>query len=124
VACTFALAGEPVESNQTETIYSSGKLKITGHFVGDLTNLDNGKSITVNASGSVRLSPEGDNIRLVSAGPVIFSSFPGDAGPGEISTGRTYVTHGHTEVLVDAATFTFLSFETKGKVTDLCAALG
>lgn len=124
MACTFALAGEPVESNQTETIYSSGKLKITGHFVGDLTNLDNGKSITVNASGSVRLSPEGDNIRLVSAGPVIFSSFPGDAGLGEISTGRTYLTHGHTEVLVDAATFTFLSFETKGKVTDLCAALG
>ena len=59
VACSFALRGEPVESKQTETTYASGKLKITGHFVGRLTNLDNGKSITVKASGSVRLIARG-----------------------------------------------------------------
>ena len=88
-----------------------------------LTNASNGNSITLNASGPVGLTPEGDNLRLVSGGSLIFFFFPGDAGPGDVSTGRTYLVRGRASVLVDPVTLAFLSFESNGNVTDLCAEL-
>jgi hypothetical protein len=86
-------------------------------------NTENDKELTLVSGGSVRLSPEGANLRVEIRGPIIFFFFPGDAGPGDTSVGRSYYFHGHTSGLLDPSTFVGLSFEHHGVATDLCAAL-
>jgi hypothetical protein len=124
LVCPFPVVGEPVEDRQTVTTFASGKVLYTGFFSARLTNADTGAGLTLNASGPVTVVPVGDNIVVSSGGPVIFFFFPGDAGPGDDSVGRTYLFRGQTEVLVDPDTFTFLSFSYRGSATDVCALLG
>jgi hypothetical protein len=123
LVCPFALSGVPTENRQHLTSFANGKVAFNGYFEAQLTNVANGKSITLNANGAVRLTPEGDLLRIQSSGPIIWFLFPGDAGPGDVTTGRTILTRGNTSVLADPATLAFHSFETNGNVTDLCAAL-
>jgi hypothetical protein len=121
--CPFAVSGIPTENRQHVTAFANGKVAFNGFFEAQLTNVSNGKSITLNANGAVRLTPEGDLLRIQSSGPIIWFLFPGDAGPGDVTTGRTYLVKGNTDVLADPETLAFHSFETNGNVTDLCAAL-
>ena len=121
--CPFPVSGIPTENRQHLTAFANGKVAFNGYFEAQLTNVSNGKSITLNANGAVRLTPEGDLLRIQSSGPIIWFLFPGDAGPGDVTTGRTYLVKGNTDVLADPATLAFHSFETNGNVTDLCAAL-
>jgi hypothetical protein len=123
MVCPFPVVGEPVEDRQTVTTFASGKVLYTGFFSARLTNADTGTGLTFNASGPVTVVPEGDNIVVSSGGPVLFFFFPGDAGPGDDSVGRTYLIRGHAEVLIDPETFTFLSFSYRGNATDICALL-
>jgi hypothetical protein len=123
LVCPFAVSGTVVENRQHLTSFANGKVAFNGYFEAQLTNVANGNSINVNSSGAVRVTEAGDDVRIQSSGPLIWFLFPGDAGPGDVSTGRTYLVHGNTEVLADPETFTFHSFEAKGNVTDLCAAL-
>ena len=123
MVCPFAVSGVPTENRQHLTAFANGKVAFNGYFEAQLTNVANGKSITVNSNGALRLTQAGDETRIQSSGPLIWFLFPGDAGPGDVTTGRTYLVKGHTEVLADPATFAFHSFETNGNVTDLCAEL-
>jgi hypothetical protein len=123
VVCPFAVSGTVTENRQHVTAFANGKVAFNGYFEAELTNVATGTSITVNASGAVRLTEDGDEVRIQGSGPIIWFLFPGDAGPGDVTTGRTYLVRGNTEVLADPATFAFHSFETDGNVTDLCAAL-
>jgi hypothetical protein len=123
LVCPFAVSGIPTENRQHQTVFANGKVAFNGYFEAQLTNVDTGKSITLNASGAVRVTEAGDDVRIQSSGPLIWFLFPGDAGPGDVTTGRTYLVKGNTEVLADPATFAFHSFETDGNVTDLCAEL-
>lgn len=123
LVCPFAVSAVPTENRQHETVFANGKLAINGYFEAQLTNVANGKSITLNASGAVRVTQAGDQVRIQGSGPLIWFLFPGDAGPGDVTTGRTYLVKGNTEVLADPATLAFHSFETDGNVTDLCAEL-
>jgi hypothetical protein len=123
LVCPFAVSGVPTENRQHVTVFADGKVQFNGFFAAQLTNVDNGKSITLNANGSVRLTQAGDDQLIESSGPIIWFLFPGDAGPGDVTTGRTILTKGHTEVLADPNTLAFHSFETDGSITDLCAAL-
>jgi hypothetical protein len=123
MVCPFAVTAVTAENRQHVTAFANGKLQFNGFFETQLTNASNGKSITLNSSGSVRLIPAGDEVRIRSSGPLIWFLFPGDAGPGDVTTGRTLYVRGNTEVLADPATFEFHFFETKGNVTDLCAEL-
>jgi hypothetical protein len=123
LVCPFAVSGVPTENRQHVTVFAGGKVQFNGFFAAQLTNVANGKSITLNANGAVRLTQDGDNQLIESTGPIIWFLFPGDAGPGDVTTGRTILTKGHTEVVADPATLAFHSFETDGNVTDLCAAL-
>jgi hypothetical protein len=120
--CPFAVFAEPVENRQTETIFSDGRITYTGFFLTRVVNTENDKELTLVSGGPVTLTPEGDNLRIETRGPIIFFFFPGDAGPGDDSVGRTYFFHGHTSTLADP-TGLFLSFEHQGMATDLCAAL-
>ena len=123
LVCPFEVFVEAVENRQTETIFSDGTIKVTGFFSTRVVNTENDEELTLVSGGSVRLSPEGDNLLVEIRGPIIVFFFPGDAGPGDVSVGRTYYLHGHTSAVVDPATFLFVSFEHRGEATDLCAAL-
>jgi hypothetical protein len=122
MVCPFAVDGEVAANRQTETTFSSGKVAITGFFASRL--IANGKEITLVTPGPVFISPGDDGpLHLKATGPIIFFFFPGDAGPGDTSTGRTYLFKGHVEVVIDPATFEFLEFGYRGQATDLCEAL-
>ena len=123
VVCPFAVSGTTAENRQHLTVFAGGKVQINGFFAATVTNLANGNSITLNANGSVRLTQAGDDQLIESTGPIIWFLFPGDAGPGDTTTGRTILTKGHTRVLADPETLEFHAFETNGSVTDICAAL-
>lgn len=120
--CPFALEAEVVTDRVTETTFPSGKFASRGFFAGRL--IANGNEITLPAPGPVTIIPRSDGLlELKSTGPSIFFFFPGDAGPGDTSTGRTYLLKGHAEILVDPTTFAFLDFSFSGTAVDLCAAL-
>ena len=123
MVCAFPVYAEPTANRQTETIFSSGKVHFTGFFESRVVNLTNGKEATFVTSGPARLTPDGELLKLTTSGPLLFFFFPGDAGPGDQSTGRTYLFHGRTETLVDPATFEFLSFSYTGRAQDVCAML-
>ena len=121
MVCDFAVHAEALVNRQTETIFSSGKVLYTGYF--ESLVAANGNELRLNTSGPTRLTPEGDLLRVTSGGPLLIFFFPGDAGPGDTTKGRTYVVYGYTTFLVDPQTFVFLEFETKGSLTDVCALL-
>lgn len=123
MVCPFPVLAEAVENRQTETIFSNGEIQYTGFFLTRVTNTANGKSADFVSGGPARLTPTGNLLTLETRGPIVFFFFPGDAGPGDDSTGRTYYFRGHTEVLVDPATFEFLEFGFTGNATDVCAML-
>jgi len=120
--CSFEVYVEVAENRQTEKIFSDGTIVHTGFFSTRLVNTENDAELTLVSQGPVRFTPEGDNLRISTQGPIIFF-FPGDAGPEDTSIGRAYYFHGKTSTLVDLQTFLFLSFDYRGKATDLCAAL-
>lgn len=113
---------EATANRQTETVFSTGNVQYTGFFASRVVNLSNGRELTLVTPGPVRITEEGALLKLVSSGPILFF-FPGDAGPGDESTGRTYLFNGRTETLVDPATFSFVSFNYSGRATDVCAIL-
>ena len=124
VVCPFPVFAEALENRQTETIFSNGDIQYTGFFLTRVTNAAKPEnSLTLVSQGPARLSFGETTFRLTTRGPIIFFFFPGDAGPGDDSTGRTYFFHGRTETEIDLATGLFLSFSSTGKMDDLCAAL-
>lgn len=123
VVCPFPVFVEAVENRQTQTVFSDGRILVTGFTSARVVNLTNGNETTLNVSGSVRMTPQGSLLDVTSSGPLLIFFFPGDAGPGDVGTGRTYLFHGRTEFLVDPSTFTFLSFSHRGQATDVCALL-
>ncbi len=123
LVCPFPVSAVPTENRQHLTVFANGKVAFNGYFEAQVTNVATGKSITLNASGAVRLTQAGDDLLIQASGPIIWFLFPGDAGPGDVTTGRTYLVTGNTHVVADPATLAFHSFETNGNVTDICAAL-
>lgn len=123
MVCPFPVIGTTIENRQHLTSFANGKVAFNGYFEVQVTNAANGNSITALSNGAVRLTEAGDDIRIQSTGPLVWFLFPGDAGPGDVSTGRTYLVKGNTTVLADPDTFAFHSFETTGSVTDLCEAV-
>lgn len=124
VVCSFPVHAEAVENRQTATIFSNGKTFITGFFLALVRNeAEPANELTLVASGHQQITPAGENILLQTHGPILFFFFPGDAGPGDQSVGRTYLISGNTEVLVDPETFTFVEFSYTGHARDICAEL-
>jgi hypothetical protein len=124
VVCPFAVKAEALENRQTVTVFDNGKTQFTGFFLTGVTNLANGKSVELVSGGPVRITDAGGGlINLQTSGPLVFFFFPGDAGPGDVSTGRTYYIRGNTHVLVDPVTSAFHAFDYSGNARDICAEL-
>ena len=64
LVCPFEVYVETVENGQTQTIFSDGTIKITGFFSTRVVNAENDEELTLVSGGSVRLSPEGANLRV------------------------------------------------------------
>jgi hypothetical protein len=124
-ACAFPLHGDFLINQEVTKTFPpepNGDVKqiITGRLVGELRNVDNGKSLTFNVSGPefVVLHPDG-SARLDfggRTGPVVF--FPTDIPPGPkafISSGR---------IVVDVTpSGQFILVSQSGHEEDVCAPL-
>ncbi len=84
-----------------------------------------GKFVVVDISGAGSASPVGDELLAYHiSGMQLWGLFPGDAGPGDRTSARTYYFVGTTTALLVAADGTALEFSYSGKIVmDVCAAI-
>ena len=123
IACPSFSVRVQSDSRGWVNTFSNGKVQSTGYERSTVTNLSNGAQIELIANGRVAITPREDGrLDLDITGPQFIFFFPGDAGPGDQSTGRTYYFKGHARIVTDE-TFTFYEFAFSGTSTDICAAL-
>ena len=121
--CSFSVKLENVQGGQTLTTYASGLVRITGAVWTRVTNLDTGKSITINAGGPATITPNSDGTFTVKAsGRTLFFFFAGDLGEG-----RDGALLRMTGLVVEAVSADFtqlISFKhSSGTTEDLCQTL-
>ncbi len=107
--CGFPITFE--ETSQGETVRLLPRaFHVTGAYKATVTNVTNGKTLSLNASGPT--------INNVSAGPWVYLLFPTDAtGPGiYLFSGRTIATRDETNTITG---FTYSG----RRSADLCAAI-
>ena len=122
-ACPFTLQGTLIGGNQVLTFFDDGRFLATGRHIDRLTNVDTGKSITLDLNGIVSQVPTADGGSVLRAiGITSFLFFPGDVGPGDTQTGRTYLFVGYF-VAVSDPSGTVTSFRSAGKSQNVCAML-
>jgi len=122
-ACPFTLQGTLIGGNQVFTFFDDGRFLATGLHIDRLTNVDTGRSITLNLQGPVYVVPTADGGSVTRAsGVTSYIFFPGDAGPGDTQTGRTYLFTG-AFVAVSDPSGTVTSFKSFGTSKDVCAML-
>jgi hypothetical protein len=110
-ACSFPVLIEPTAPDVLNFfIFSDGKVFGAGPFVGTATNLDTGKTVKINLSGSFSVVEHSDGtVTITSHGSVLSSLFG-------------TITHGRTVIQLDA-NGDVISSTTNGTVEDLCAEL-
>jgi hypothetical protein len=121
--CGFPVDFVPLQNKEYGKIFSNGVFAINGVLKAQYTNVDTGKSITLNISGPGTLTPQPDGTTLVTGrGASAIFFFPGQLAPG--SPGAIFLLHGQFTELVDQngnpipGTFT-----TTGHLQDICAML-
>jgi hypothetical protein len=105
------------------TVFSDGRVTVTGAYKARLTNLSTGEFVDVNAPGPITIVPNPDGTLTVSGrGRTLFFFFPGDLGPGKPGA-LLYMTGLVVETLTGDFSAT-LSFRHEGGTTeDLCETL-
>jgi hypothetical protein len=122
-ACPFTLQGTLIGGNQVFTFFDDGRFLATGRHIDRLTNVDTGTSITLNLQGPIYVVPTADGGSVLRAsGVTSFIFFPGDAGPGDTQTGRTYLFTGYFVAISDPSG-TVTTFKSFGTSKDVCAML-
>ena len=112
--CTFPTSYQPLVNHETTTTFPTD-VEIDGHRL-RLTNLDNGKSVTVNISGpaTITLHPDG-SVSALGGGVSAFPFGPTDTPAGPhwwLFTGRLDLTQ--------TATGSLILNGIQGKQEDLC----
>ena len=72
--------------------------------------------------GIVSVVPQGSGFEVRAAGTPLWVFYPGDAGPGDTTTGRMYLYTGLSWATQDASQ-TNLSFASVGRAQDVCAMI-
>jgi hypothetical protein len=90
-----------------------------------VTSVATGKSVVLKAAGMTSISSAGpDALVARSSGLTVWGFFPGDAGPGVQTAGRTYYFVGTSTALLGLPDWTGLTFSYSGKILmDVCAAI-
>jgi hypothetical protein len=122
-ACPFILQGDLVGGNQVQTFFDNGRFHATGRHIDRFTNVDTGTSTTLALQGSVDVVPTADGGSILQgSGITVFVFFPGDAGPGNTQTGRTYLFTGNFVATSDPSG-AITAFRSAGKSQNVCAML-
>ena len=88
-----------------------------------MTNVATGKSIVIKFQGRVASIPQRDGSTVMRlSGTQGFLFFPGDVGPGDDATGRSYVFTGEVELVIGALG-SVIAFEATGPMIDTCAMI-
>jgi len=127
-ACPEAIAPEGVRvtragGNAAITFFDNGSVMTTARHPDLVTNIATGKSVIVELQGSGAFVPQPDgsgDLRL--SGTTVFTFFPGDVGPGDDTTGRSYLFTGNVQLVFGAAG-SVIAFESSGLREDVCAML-
>jgi hypothetical protein len=110
-ACSFPVLIQPTGPDVLNFfIFSDGEIFGSGPFVGTATNLDTGKTVKINLSGSFSVVEHSDGtVTITSHGSVLSSLFG-------------TIIHGRTVIQLDA-NGDVISSTTNGTQEDLCAEL-
>ena len=111
----FQVLVHPIANKELTLTFSDGRVQFAGQLKLEVTNVETGKTITVNASGPGLFSSDGSILTL--RGATLLAGEAGFFGPG--SQARLSLVGG--VVVIDLATGAVLS-ET-GHSTDLCPIL-
>lgn len=118
-ACPFAIRVDQLRINEVLTFLSNGRVFLTGNSVERVTNLDNGKSVTVNASGPFTLTSAGGVDTFTARGRNMWTFGPGALGPGQPAA--QLLTTGLAVYTQSASGITFT--HTGGTTENLCETL-
>jgi hypothetical protein len=109
--CSFPVLIEPTAPDVLNFfVFSDGEVAGSGPFVGTATNLDTGKTVKINLSGSFSVVQHSDGTVTVTSNGTVLSSLFG------------LITHGHVVIELDA-NGDVTSSTTHGTQEDLCAEL-
>jgi hypothetical protein len=112
-----------VGGNAVGTLFDNGTFVITGRHPDEVTNVATGKSIVIKFQGRVASIPQRDGSTVMRlSGTQGFLFFPGDVGPGDDATGRSYVFTGEVELVIGALG-SVIAFEATGTMIDTCAMI-
>jgi hypothetical protein len=118
-ACPFAIRIDQLSINEVLTFLSNGRVFLTGNSVQRVTNLDNGKSVIVNASGPFTLTSVGGVDTFTARGRNMWTFGPGALGLGQPAA--QLVTTGLAVYTQSASGITFT--HTGGTTENLCETL-
>jgi hypothetical protein len=109
--CSFPVLIQPTAPDVLNFfVFSDGEIFGSGPFVGTATNLDTGKTVKINLSGSFSVVQHSDGTVTVTSNGTVLSSLFG------------LITHGHVVIELDA-NGDVTSSTTHGTQEDLCAEL-
>jgi hypothetical protein len=109
--CSFPVLIQPTAPDVLNFfIFSDGEVFGAGPFVGTATNLDTGKTVKINLSGSFSVVQHSDGAVTVTSSGTVLSSLFG------------LITHGHAVIELDA-NGDVISRTIHGTQEDLCAKL-
>jgi hypothetical protein len=109
--CSFPVLIQPTAPDVLNFfVFSDGEVFGSGPFVGTATNLDTGKTVKINLSGSFSVVLHSDGTVTVTSNGSVLSSLFG------------LITHGHVVIELDA-NGDVTSSRTDGTQEDLCAEL-
>jgi hypothetical protein len=119
VVCPFAVSIDSVSINEKATIFSDGRVIVTGSSFERITNLDSGKSVVVNVSGPFTATNANGVYTFMATGRNLFGFRTGDLGPGQpgallLTTGLVIFTQSSSGI-----TFTHIG----GTTENLCETL-
>jgi hypothetical protein len=104
-------------------IWDTGRQLFSGLHPDEFTNVATGRSVTLQLQGSADQVPQADGSfdgRL--SGTTAPTFFPGDVGPDDQTTGRTYVFTGDVNLVFDASG-AVVAFSQTGTMADVCAMI-
>ena len=126
--CPAALAPDGVRNRNLGPtsvlrIWNTGRQLLSGRHPDEITNVATGKSVDLRLQGSADFVPRADGSfdgRL--SGTTTFTFFPGDVGPGDQTTGRTYVFTGDVKLVFNNSG-AIVAFSSAGTSDDVCAMI-
>jgi hypothetical protein len=126
VACPASVAPDGVQwtyvgGNTTDRFFGADRFIETGMGAIEVTNIDTGDSVVLPLHGIVSQVLRDGGIDVRTGGTVLVALFPGDVGPGDDSTARTFQITGNNVARVEDDVIT--SFDFRGQIVDVCAMI-